>query len=381
MDRPLDRRATLRRFAWPAAVCTALLVWSYVRTAEGTKHPSPWGYRNWAFATLTYSDILALHEDRGGGQHPLPYLQDRIEYPVLLGFTMWWPSVLAPNREGYFALTFAFLALCTLCTLWALCALPQAQPWAFAASPALLVYSGLNWDLAGILPLFAGLYLWALGREKWAMAVLTLAVWTKFFPILVLGVLLLKKPPREWPAHGAIFAGITLALNLPFVLAAPGNWGWFFEYSRIRDIEPSLYLLAGADRRAFVPYANQISLWITIAAAASLAFIEWRTRRLDAAKAACALVLVFFIANKVYSPQYWLWVVAMLALAAVPGWIGSAAGCMALFDFAISFMRLHLNSGWYDHFVFWPMVALRYATLALCAVWAFTHTTRGQPAI
>ena len=381
MDRPLDRRATLRRFAWPAAVCGALLAWSYVRTAEGTKHPSPWGYRNWAFATLTYSDILALHEDRGGGQHAAPYVNDRIEYPVLLGITMWWPSVLAPNREGYFALTFAVLALCTLCTLWTLCSLPQAQPWTFAASPALLAYSALNWDLVGILPLFAGLYLWAQGREKPAVAVLSLAVWTKFFPLLVLGVLLLKKKPQDWLQLGAIFAAISLAVNLPFALAARDNWGWFFEYSRIRDIEPSLYLLAGVDRRAFVPYANQISLWVTVAAAALLAVIEFRTRRLAVEQAACALLCVFFIANKVYSPQYWIWVVAILALAAAPGWIASAAGCVALADFAISFMRLHLNSGWYDRYVFWPMVGFRYAMLILCAAWAFAHTTRKQPAI
>src|SRR5438445_12865355 len=104
MDRPLDRRATLRRFAWPAAACCALLVAAYLRTAEGTRHPSPWGYRNWAFAALAYSDILALHEDRGAGRPAIPYLQDRIEYPVLMGFSMCWPSLPAPHRDGYFAL-------------------------------------------------------------------------------------------------------------------------------------------------------------------------------------------------------------------------------------------------------------------------------------
>src|SRR5438105_15443440 len=110
MDRPLDRRATLRRFAFPALACCALLWAAYARTAEGTRHPSPWGYRTWAFGALAYSDILALHEDRGAGRHPVPYFQDRIEYPVLMGFGMWWPSLLEPNRAGYFALTFLALA-------------------------------------------------------------------------------------------------------------------------------------------------------------------------------------------------------------------------------------------------------------------------------
>ena len=66
-----------------------------------------------------------------------------------------------PNRAGYFALTFAALVLCALGVLWVLASLPQSQPWVWAASPALLVYTALNWDLFGILPLAAGLWLWA----------------------------------------------------------------------------------------------------------------------------------------------------------------------------------------------------------------------------
>src|SRR5947209_6622477 len=191
MDQPLDRRAALRRFALPAVVCTLILVATYVQTARGTAHPSPWGYRLWSFAALAYSDIIALHEDRGAGRHAFPYLQDKVEYPVLMGLNMWWPSAIAPNRQGYFAVTFLALALCALGTLWFLSALPGTQPWAWAASPALFVYGALNWDLFAILPLAAGLWLWAGKREKAAVAVLSIAVWTKFFPLLVLGVLLL----------------------------------------------------------------------------------------------------------------------------------------------------------------------------------------------
>src|SRR5437879_3776886 len=140
MGPPLDGRATLRRFAAPAAVCFALLLAAYLRTAEGAQHPSPWGYRTWAFGALAYSDIMALHEDRGARQHPIPYLQDKIEYPVLMGFGMWWPSVLAPGRAGYFALTFLALAICGMASLWFIAAIPGTAPWLWAASPALLVY-------------------------------------------------------------------------------------------------------------------------------------------------------------------------------------------------------------------------------------------------
>ncbi len=383
MATPLARAATARRFWLPATVCLALLSIAYARTAAGTSHPSPWGYRTWAFGALAYSDILALHEDRGATRHRLPYLEDKIEYPVLLGFGMWWPSVIAPKSPGYFALTFAALALCALGTLWLLCSLPGASPWIWAASPALLVYAGLNWDLFGILPLLLGVWLWARGRERWAAAVLSLAVWTKFFPLLVLGVLLLlalRKSIKVALQLFAIFCGVTLALNLPFALFARDNWLEFFRYNRVREIEPSLYLLLGRDPRGFAPAANAISAAVTLAAATAIAALELRTRRIDAMKAACALVCVFFAVNKVYSPQYWLWVVALLALAAAPTILATSISCVAVADYVVSFSFLHLQSDrawaqvrWFGEAIFWPMVSLRYAALFACAAWAFSR--------
>jgi hypothetical protein len=383
---PLDRRATLRRFAAPAVVSCALLLAGYLRTAEGAQHPSPWGYRTWAFGALAYSDIIALHEDRGARPHPFPYLQDKVEYPVLMGLGMWWPSVIAPSRRGYFALTYAALALCALAVLLFIAALPESRPWIWGASPALLVYTGLNWDMFGILPLAAGICLWAKGRERAATAVLALAVCTKVFPLLVLGVLLLTSL-RKGLRHGLELLGtstaVALAVNLPFALLARENWLWFFEYSRVREIEPSLYLLAGVDPRAFAPSANLISAAATLGAAAALAAVELRTRRLDPLPAACGLVCIFFAANKVFSPQYWLWVVALIALAGAPAWLATAVSALSLADFVVSFSFLHLQSdrvwpqvNWFAHSVFWPMVALRYAALLSCAIWSFSRCLR-----
>src|SRR5260370_1024846 len=106
-------------------------------------------------------------------------------------------------------------------------------------------------------------------------------------------------------------------------LAAPGIWGWSFVYKRSREMEPGLFLIAGKDPRGFVAAADAISAAAALGAAAALAALELRTRRLDLLRAACALVCLFFIANKVYSPQYWLWVVALVALAGLPAWVCS----------------------------------------------------------
>lgn len=381
----MSARETWLKFRLPALVCGALLLLGYARTAPGTQHTAPWGYRNWSFSALAYSDILALHEDRGGGRHAFPYFEDKVEYPVLLGLGMWWPSVVAPSRAGYFAVTYAALALSALAVLWLLCALPGTQPWAWAASPALLVYVPLNWDLFGILPLVAGLFLWARGHTRWAALALGIAVWAKFFPVIALGVLVLFTTRRSLRAALemlAIFAAVTLAVNLPFALplASRKNWLWFFEYNKIRDLEPSLYLLLGAHPRSFVPMANLISAGVSLCAALAVTVVELRTRRtrsLDAFRVCCALVCIFFAANKVFSPQYWLWVVALLALAGTPGWLAAATGFMALTDFLVSFAFLHLQQSragalttWFDGALFVPMVWSRYAFLGGCAFWA-----------
>src|SRR5581483_1141669 len=79
----------------------------------------------------------------------------------------------------------------------------------------------------------------------------------------------------------------------------------------------------------------------------------------------------------------WLWVVALLALAAIPGWLAGAASVIALADYASSFARLHLQAdrafaqaAWFDGAIFWPTVCLRDAAPAACALWAFTHMLR-----
>lgn len=379
---PLSRADAWRRFRWPALVCLALLVWGYARTSPGTKFEAPWGYRTWSFAELAYSDIIALHDDRGGGLHQLPYVQDKIEYPVLLGVAMWLPSVAAPNRGGYFALTYLWIALSALGVLWILCAFPGTQPWIFAGSPALLVYAPLNWDLIGALPLALGLYAWSRDRDRAAAAWLAIATCFKLFPILALWLLLvtaLRKSVKHAVTLGAIALGIALAINLPFALAPDpvhSNWAWFFEYSRIREIEPSLYLLLTFDARAFAQKANVVSSLIVATACFALGGVELRTRRLPILPALMVLFAVFFIVNKVYSPQYWLWVVLALALAGGPASLGVAAGAMALVDYVGSFAHLHVQmqrighvTGWYQQHVFWPMVSLRYTALAVLGVW------------
>ena len=91
----MDRRRSL---ALTAALAGLWLAVGYLNVARGAAHAGA-GYRFWSFQHHCYSDVIALHGDRYlGGAHPLPYLEDRIEYPVLLGLALWLPSSGAGRR-------------------------------------------------------------------------------------------------------------------------------------------------------------------------------------------------------------------------------------------------------------------------------------------
>ena len=71
-----QRAFSWARFRFPATVCALLLALGFARLAPGARIESAREYRIWSFGALAYSDVIALHDDRGGGRHPIPYLEE-----------------------------------------------------------------------------------------------------------------------------------------------------------------------------------------------------------------------------------------------------------------------------------------------------------------
>jgi uncharacterized membrane protein len=168
------------RAARPVRLAFALgllwLVLGFANVARGLGAVGP-DYWRWAFAHHSYSDLLTLHWPRyQGGAHPLPYLQDRIEYPALLGLVLWLPSLLPGGAAAYLVASALFLAGCLAVALWSLAQLPDARPWWLAATPALAYYAFLNWDLLPIALIAASLLAQARGRAAGAGALAGLGV-------------------------------------------------------------------------------------------------------------------------------------------------------------------------------------------------------------
>jgi uncharacterized membrane protein len=132
-------------------------------------------------------------------------------------------------------------------------------------------------------------------------------------------------------AFGAAVAA-WLVVNLPVALLAPENWGWFFAFSGQRPANPeSIWnmLLTASDQRILDgPLAagetpsvlNAVVAVVLLALAAGVGWLVLRAPvRPRVAQVAFLLVAGFLLLNKVYSPQYALWLLP-LAVLARPRW-------------------------------------------------------------
>jgi hypothetical protein len=331
-----------------AAPYLAALAWmavAYANVARGLPHAGTgWRYRVWAFEHLCYSDVISLGGDHySGGPHPLPYLEDRIEYPPLLGLALWAPSLAGPGPAGHLAATAVLLAACLLAAVYALDRTPGARPLWLAATPALATYALLNWDLLPIALTALAALAFSRARPAAAGALCGLGVSAKLFP----GVLappalaaLAAAPGRRGALRLAAGLGAALlAVNAPLAAVAFDSWSWFIRFNAGRGAENSAW---DALRVPPGPVLEALSAGPLLAA---LAFSAWAAaraaRRGEAGRAVrlgTALALVTWIAtNKVWSPQYALWGFLAAALVAAPAWSFWPLSAIAVADFYVAF--------------------------------------------
>jgi hypothetical protein len=333
-----------RSLALTSALALSWLALGYANVARGAAHAGA-GYRFWSFQHHCYSDVLALHGDRYlGGGRPLPYVEDRIEYPVLLGGALWLASFAPGGPLGHFTATYLALALCLAIALWALSRTPGAAPWWLGATPALAYYAGLNWDLLPVALLALACLADARDRPAATGALAALGLSAKLFPGVVvppvLAALAARRRGAALAAFGAALALGVLAVNLPVALAAPEGWLWFFRFNAGRGAENSAW---DALRVARGPLLELLSAGPLLAAATLSALAAGRVARSggDAGRAVrlgTALALVVWIAtNKIWSPQYALYGFLAGALAAAPPSMFLVLSAVSVADFHLAF--------------------------------------------
>lgn len=306
---------------------------------------------------LYFNDSLQLVRGK------LPYRDFAIEYPPLALVPFALPWLLAAGRPLLFTDYVVLFLLqnvfsCILIAL-ALAAICMRGKVAHAALPTLALYAALVAAAAPLLPwrydlfpaLLTALALLAAarGRPGWAGVWLGLGVATKLYPVVLLPVFgLYYLAGRERRALGQLALGAaagTLAPLLPFLLAAPRELAAFLTYHQLRGLQleslpAGLILFAHVFGRAAAtlefnygalhlvsPAAGAVLRWLPLAfvlaygVVAAGAWARLREARQSNAPAigllasCCAAALLVFIAtNKVFSPQYLIWLLPFAPL-------------------------------------------------------------------
>jgi hypothetical protein len=331
--------------AVPLAVTGLAFLVGYWQKASCYAATWPAGNRL-AYEESCYSDIPVLFRERGLIAGIFPYAQEAwrhpLEYPVLTGFvmdatarlTLWLGGDAGEGAltRGYFDVNVAVLlgfALASVAAVWTLLRDSGQRPVGallVAGAPVLAFTGTINWDLVAACAGVVALLAWSRGHPLLAGVLIGLGTAAKLFPLFILGpLLLICLRRRTMPAFVRAVAGAGaawLACNLPVALRHPDGWLEFFRFNSDRPAEVGSPWYALDLVGWGVPALNLAAPACFAALCALIAWLAWRAPQPPApATLAFLVIAAFLLTNKVYSPQYVLWMLpfAALALAALPG--------------------------------------------------------------
>jgi uncharacterized membrane protein len=315
------------------------------------------------YLAMCYSDTIPLytaerldHPGLGGFPYATSWIEHRgepgeqrryMEYPVLTGIYQWvfaklgqgwvdlahsgWLPSAAPAIV-YFNISALGLSVAWLVTVWALVKLSPRRPWdaALAAlSPLVVVHAFTNFDALATALASTGLLVWARRRPALAGVLLGLGAATKFYPALLLvPIVLVSLRAARLRAGLTAVAAAALAwtvVNLPIALLFPAGWAEFFRLNSRRGADPDTLYTAVSTFTGWPGFAevrtlNLVSATLFMLACAAIAWVALTAPQPPRLAALCFLVVAaFLVFNKVWSPQYSLWLVPLAALA-IPRW-------------------------------------------------------------
>ncbi|MET3807484.1 putative membrane protein [Nakamurella sp. UYEF19] len=373
---PLGRHAIVGRAVWltPLRVCLLMailiLIFGWLFKAAciqqgpngdgGGVTLDQSGQRPWI--TGCYNDVVPLYGSHKLDTQAMPYKTSWVdtdgtthymEYPVVTGYFMWGVSELAKyyvkfagpaglpvplDVAAYFTIGAIILGMFYLWAVASTARIARRRVWDVAImclSPLLIVHAFTNWDLLAIGMTAGAMAAWARGRPVLAGALIGLGTAAKLYPVLLLGPLLLlclRTGKLQGFVRSTIAAAVVwLAINLPIMALFPTGW---YEFIKLNSERPAEYdswysiytTLSGSTvfdnaRGADSPtLLNVLSLLLFALACLAIGwFALSATRRPRLAQLIFLVVAAFLLTNKVWSPQYSLWLLPLVTLA-LPRW-------------------------------------------------------------
>ncbi|HTJ69939.1 MAG TPA: glycosyltransferase 87 family protein [Actinospica sp.] len=332
-----------------ASVAFILLVLTVLTTAVGIGMREPcfataWtGGGNQQYTHMCYSDIPYMYQGRGLSSNNVPYYSTNtnyyLEYPVVTGAAMETAAQIAKHLPGdlnnqgrwFYVITTWFLLIFACISVVALVGLSGSRPWdaaMFALAPGLLLNATINWDLIAVGLAAVGLLAWARKRPVVAGVLLGLGTAAKLYPALILVALVLlcwrAGKMRDWSLCLLGAAGSWIVVNLPFMLANFHGWAYFYSFNENRGADwGSFWLFLEYSPLHLNLSSSAVSAGFAVLLALScvgVGLLTWLARfRPRVGQIVFLVACAFILFNKVYSPQYVLWLIP-LAVLARPRW-------------------------------------------------------------
>ncbi len=386
---PLGRHAGSRLVLGPAVILVlATVSWLVLMAHQGYCRQTDPNTSVNAIARLCYTDIPVLYQARGLAEGKVVYVTANWEYPVLTGgfvdvarrITDVLGTPASPDLTPQQVLTNAdiFYSVCAFMLFACFLALVVLQRhmggkrwWAtglmVAVAPVVMAEGLINWDIFAVALTAAAMFAWSRRHPYVSGIFFGLAVAAKLYPLFILGpLLLLCLRSRRLPEFGKLLASAVLtwvAVNAPVFFASPSGWLYFWQFNLDRgaDLGSVWYVMSLAG----IPVPNP-GMWsfllMVLGCLGIAALVFLAPRRPRVGQVAFLIVALFLIVNKVYSPQYALWVLPLLALAR-PTWREWAVFNVAEIAYYFAIWghlagTLHPGDGGPDR-VYWLAVFLR----------------------
>jgi len=316
-----------------------------------------------------------------------------VEYPSLMRvFVQLVNTVTTSGYTRYLWTTIYFLVPFIVGTTVLMSLVQQKQRsrasylWLFwVLAPSFIVCSTTNYDHVALFALVAALYLAWQDRPVPAAAALAVGTAFKVFPFFFLPLIcLVRKEPKDILKVLGAFFGTWLYLNIPYMFFHDGGLsGWLYPYAWQASQnfakgpgDGSLWwLLFRLTGRS----SGMISLCLTFSA---ITLLTWKasessTFREDIWQWARGIALIYLLFDRIYSPQYHLYLLPFLALSTSPIHLL----LFYMLDLTNASQLLFLFSVRQPPYLLQPLIVIKYIALVLLALQFYRQVIMGKRVI